>query len=340
VKNDISELRRDETSRYLASIVESSDDAIISKNLDGIVKSWNAGAERMFGYSSSEMVGRTILRLFPPDLVEEELSILSRIIRGEKIRHYETVRIAKSGQRIAVSLTVSPVFDATGRVIGASKIARDISQRKALETAVKESLERQRLAVEAGELGLWSYDVGSQTSLWNPLCKTFFGIDPDAAIPAVQDILRLLHPDDSKRVAQAFQACVATGTTYDVDFRIVDSAGTIRWVHSKGRALRAPDGTVTQVHGTIADRTRQKAVEDALKTLAGHLETAYAAARELHEPLSNLARSLQLASTRSERSGSEPQVQLDRALQGARHIETAIAELQLSLKALDGAEGA
>ena len=122
--------RSDEYHERLASIVQSSDDAIISKDLNGIITSWNRGAERLFGYSADEVVRRSVTILIPPDRISEEPSILERLRRGERIDHYETVRRRKDGSLVDISLTVSPVHGADGRIIGASKIARDITDRK------------------------------------------------------------------------------------------------------------------------------------------------------------------------------------------------------------------
>ena len=116
--------------RWLASIIDSSDDAIVSKNLDGIILSWNSGAERVFGYSASEAIGQPITLVIPQDRQSEEREILTRIRRGERIDHFETVRQRKNGSLIVVSLTVSPVKDANGKIVGASKIARDITEQK------------------------------------------------------------------------------------------------------------------------------------------------------------------------------------------------------------------
>jgi PAS domain S-box-containing protein len=128
---DISDRRRaEEKERWLAAAVESSDDAIVTKDLNAIIMSWNAGAERVFGYAAAEAVGQPVTILIPEDRHDEEPSILGRIRRGEHIEHYETVRRRKDGALIDVSLTVSPVKDAEGRIIGASKIARDITERK------------------------------------------------------------------------------------------------------------------------------------------------------------------------------------------------------------------
>jgi len=124
----------DQARQHLAAIIESSDDAIVSKDLDGVIVSWNPGAERLFGYSADEIIGKSITVLIPPDHLDEEPEILRRIRRGERIEHYETVRRRKNGRLIDISLTVSPVRDDEGRIVGASKIARDITERKLAES--------------------------------------------------------------------------------------------------------------------------------------------------------------------------------------------------------------
>jgi PAS domain S-box-containing protein len=134
IARDVSLRQEDQESRFqLAAIVDSADDAIVSKDLHGIVQTWNEGARRTFGYTAEEMIGQSILRLIPEDMYPEEDEILSKIRRGERTEHYETVRRRKDGERIQVSVTISPIRDETGRVIGASKIARDISDRKRME---------------------------------------------------------------------------------------------------------------------------------------------------------------------------------------------------------------
>ena len=128
----------------LAAIVESSDDAIISKDLNGTILSWNSGAERVFGYRADEAIGRSITMLLPPDRFDEEVSIIATLVRGERIDHFETERLTKDGRRIDISLSVSPIKDRTGRVIGGAKIARDISLRRELERAREQALEQER----------------------------------------------------------------------------------------------------------------------------------------------------------------------------------------------------
>ena len=137
---------------HFAAIVESSDDAIISKDLNGIITSWNRGAERLFGYTAQEAIGQPVTMLMPPELFNEEPGILERIRRGESIEHYETVRCRKDGTLLEISLTVSPITDANGRIIGASKIARDITERKHAEVEREQLLANERQALERAEL--------------------------------------------------------------------------------------------------------------------------------------------------------------------------------------------
>ncbi len=140
---DVTEMKQAEQERaILAAIIESSQDAIVSKSLDGIVRSWNSGAERLFGFTEGEALGKPITIIIPPDRLHEEKNILERLRRGERIDHYETVRVAKDGRLIDISLTISPLRDTQGNLCGASKIARDITERKRAEAALRESEER------------------------------------------------------------------------------------------------------------------------------------------------------------------------------------------------------
>jgi PAS domain S-box-containing protein len=141
IKRDISDRKRmEEAALHLSAIVESSDDAIASKTLEGIVVSWNPGAERIFGYTASEIIGRSIRTIIPQDRQQEEDEVLRRISQGERVDHYETIRRRKDGTEVPISLTVSPVRDANNRIIGASKIARDITDQKAAEEALRRSI--------------------------------------------------------------------------------------------------------------------------------------------------------------------------------------------------------
>jgi PAS domain S-box-containing protein len=149
---DITERKQAERATgLLAAIVDSSDDAIVSKNLNGVITSWNKAAERLLGYTADEAIGRHITLIIPSWLRDEEASILERLKRGERIDHFETVRVRKDGGLVDLSLTISPVKDATGRIVGASKVARDITERKRVEQELRDSQERLRTLAEGLE---------------------------------------------------------------------------------------------------------------------------------------------------------------------------------------------
>ncbi len=139
IVRDITEQQQLDNVRRLAAIIESSEDAILSKDLSGIITSWNQAATRLFGYTEGEMVGLSILKLIPPELQAEEQHIIRQLMAGRRIEHFETVRMRKNGERVDVSLTISPVRNSAGKIIGASKILRDISERKRLEFSLLEA---------------------------------------------------------------------------------------------------------------------------------------------------------------------------------------------------------
>jgi two-component system sensor histidine kinase VicK len=170
----------------LAAIIDSSDDAILSKDLNGIVTSWNAAAARIFGYSAEEMIGTPILKLLPQELRNEEEEILAKIRAGERIDHYETVRMRKNGERVWVAITVSPLRDATGRIIGASKVARDISpQRDAHRTrAILAAI------VDSSDDAIISKDLDGVVTSWNPAAARLYGFS--AAEMVGQPMLRII----------------------------------------------------------------------------------------------------------------------------------------------------
>jgi len=146
--------RTSEVDARLAAIVENSDDAILSEDLDGIITSWNGGAERIFGYSASEAVGRSISILMPPDSLDDMPGILDVVERGSTLDRIETMRVRKDGVRIIVSVTISPIRDRSGKVIGASKIARDITAQKKAQQDLRDSEERFRSTFEQAAVGI------------------------------------------------------------------------------------------------------------------------------------------------------------------------------------------
>jgi PAS domain S-box-containing protein len=182
-----------ESDAFLAAIVASSDDAIIGKSLDGVVTTWNAGAGRLFGYTADEMIGRPITKLFPPDRLDEEPKILARLQGGERVEHFETVRVRKGGRAIDVSVTISPVRDASGRIVGASKIARDITNQKLLERELRAAREAAEAATRTRDrfLGVLSHEL--RTPLTPVLAAvTFIESQPDLP-PSLRESVEIIR---------------------------------------------------------------------------------------------------------------------------------------------------
>ena len=188
IKRDISDRRRAlETAARLAAIVESSDDAIVSKTLEGMVLTWNAAAERMYGYSASEIIGHTIYAVIPADLQKEEEDILGRVARGEHVAHYETVRRRKDGTMVNISLTLSPMYDANGSIIGASSIQRDITERRRAEEALRQAAKMEAIGMLAGGL---AHDFNNQLYAVSGFAH-FIARDPGLSPASRQDLLEL-----------------------------------------------------------------------------------------------------------------------------------------------------
>jgi PAS domain S-box-containing protein len=186
----------DHPQSFLEALIESSEDAIISKNLNGIIQTWNPAASKMFGYEACEIIGQSILRLIPEQLHKEEDLILSKLRAGERVEHFETTRIRKDGSLLLVSLTISPVRDSRGRIIGASKIARDISGRKRVE----ELQARLAAIVESSDDAIISKDLNGIITSWNDAATRMFGYTQGEIIG--ESILRLvpeeLHPEEAE----------------------------------------------------------------------------------------------------------------------------------------------
>jgi PAS domain S-box-containing protein len=259
--------RSEQKEAHLASIVQSSDDAIISKTLDGIITSWNPAAERIFGYHGSEMIGQPIFKLIPFDRWSEEDTIQDQLRKGNKIDHYVTKRLTKNNRLIDVSLTISPIRDSTGKIIGASKIARDITAQKKEEDALRESEERTRLAVQTAKLGTWAYDARSQELTFSDECRLAYGIAVQKQVD-YSTMLELIHPADLELVqeclAKAFDSSLSGD--YTVEHRIVahDSKST-RWIRVKGKTYFSESGKAEKLIGTLLDITEERKSKDDLE---------------------------------------------------------------------------
>jgi PAS domain S-box-containing protein len=244
-------------SSWLAAIVASSDDAIISKDLNSIIRTWNGGATQLFGYHATEAIGRPVTMLIPDGRKDEEAAILERIRRGERLDHYETVRQRKDGTLVHVSLTVSPINDADGRVIGASKIARDISDRKLAEQAVQQSEERFRLLASHAPVGIFLSDRNGRCIFVNDEWSRMAGLPLERA--QGDGWADALHPEDRERVLAGWREAVTAGRPSTSEFRFQRPDGGTVWLH--GNAVQIRDRNGRSYLGSCIDITARKQAE-------------------------------------------------------------------------------
>ena len=265
VFEDVTDLKQaEQASQRLAAIVESSGDAIVSKDLNGVIASWNQGAERLFGYTAEETIGKPVTLLIPPERHDEEQSILERIRRGESIEHFETVRRRKDGSLLDISLTVSPIRDTKGNIVGASKIARDITRRKRVEVALRESEQRLRLATQTGKLGVWDWDVVTNRISWSDSLYAIHGVRPDQFDGTVEGVVALIHPEDQGLVSAAIQRTLDKDVPYEAEFRAVRPDGVVVWLFTNAAVLR-DGGRPVRMLGATMDISERKRTEEALR---------------------------------------------------------------------------
>jgi PAS domain S-box-containing protein len=279
--------------RYLlAAIVDSSDDAIISKDLNGIITSWNGAARRIFGYTADEIVGEPVLRLIPEELRFEEDEILKKIKAGERIEHYETVRVRKGGEKFSISVTISPVRDGTGQVVGASKIARDLSDRKHFDYT------RFRLAaiVDSADDAIISKDLNGIIESWNEGARRMFGYASEEMIgqPMLRLIPKELHyeEDEILRKLRAGERIDHYETTR------VGKSGNRLDVSVTISPITNNEGVVigaSKVARDISDRKRTERVLLQAEKLAATGRMAAAIAHEINNPLESLMNLIFLA---------------------------------------------
>jgi PAS domain S-box-containing protein len=288
---EIAERQRTEEVRgRLAAVVESSDDAIISKTLDGTITAWNPGAEKLFGYSSLEAVGKPMRMLLPPERAQEESAILARIGYGERVDHFETVRVRKDGKRVDVSVTISPIKNSSGAIVGASNIARDITEHKRAESDLAqhaEALARSRQELETQTLtlrsvlesmaeGLVAADEQGKFVIWNTAAEKILGLGP-TNLPSEKwtEHYGLFLPDmvtpfpnDQLPLVLAIQGEASTTEMFVRNPELTE--GT--WIEVSGSPRKDRDGIVNGGVVAFRDVTRRKADEREILRLNEDLE--------------------------------------------------------------------
>ena len=287
--------------RLLASIVESSDDAIVSKSLDGIIQSWNAGAERLFGYAPQHAIGRHISLVIPPERIAEEDDIVASLKAGKRIEHFETERVRSDGQRVQVSLTISPIRDEAGVVVGASKIARDITERKRIEA----DREKFVTLIENSTDFIGMCDLDGVPFFVNRAGLKMAGLD-DIEQARRTPVSSFFFPEDQHRMMHEFFPSVLEKGHGEIEVRFRHfKTGEARWMSYKVLTLPGADGRPVAFATVSQDVSERRRLEDDLRRVAAELSNAdrrkneflAVLAHELRNPLapiSNAVRALSL----------------------------------------------
>jgi len=285
----------DEQRNRLAAIVASSDDAIISKTLDGIVETWNESATRIFGYLPEEMIGKPITILIPPDRLDEEPAILARLRAGERVDHFETIRVRKDGSLLNISLTISPVRNSSGKIVGASKIARDITAQKHTEEALRVSNERFRLMADSAPVLIWIADDAKSRVWFNKSWLEFTGrsLQQEQGFGWTQNV----HEDDLAECLQAYAEGFDTRKPFRSECRIRGVDGQARWLIEQATPLfEGPSATFSGYIGSCVDITDSKKIEaereDTLKAERAAREEAERVGRVKDEFLATVSHEL------------------------------------------------
>jgi len=262
--------KAEEMSRLFGSIVENSDDAILSKTMDGIVVSWNKGAERIYGYTQAEMVGKPISALIPSDRTYEQLDILDDLRRGRRLEHLETDRIRKDGRRIHVSLTMSPIHNSEGYIVGASVIARDITDRIVAGKALARSEEKYRSLALASSQIVWTTNAQGEVTDDIPHWRDFTGQGPDEIDGS--GWLSALHPEDRDRTTDIWARAVKCRSFFNTEYRLRRYDDEYRWMDVHGVPVLEADGIVREWVGTCTDIHDRKQAEEEIRKLNQQLE--------------------------------------------------------------------
>lgn len=274
-----------ETANFLAAIIASSDDAIISKDLSGIITSWNEGARRIFGYEADEIVGQSILRLIPDDLQHEEEFILGKIRSGERIEHFETTRQRKNGERFPISVTISPIKNEDGTIVGASKIARDISERRRAD----ESRYRLAAIVDSADDAIISKDLNGIITSWNHGAQRLFGYQAEEIIG--QSILRLI-PENLRHEEDEILRKLRVGEKIEhYETTRLSKEGEPREVSITISPIRNRTGTVvgaSKIARDISDRKKVERLAVQAEKLATTGRMAAVIAHEINNPLASV----------------------------------------------------
>ncbi len=278
---------------HYTAIVESSDDAIVAKDLSSVVISWNPAAERLFGIGAEDMVGTSIRRLIPPGRQQEEDDILARIVAGERVEQFITQRLHADGSYLNVFVTVSPVKDAQGKIVGASSITRDASSFIAAQRQLEASERRFRMLADHISQFAWIADPGGYIHWYNQRWYDFSG----TTLEEMEGFgwTKCHHPEHLERVVSRYRHSMETGEEWEDIFPLRGAAGNWRWFLSRATPIRDEEGMITQWFGTNTDITEQREQADQIRLML----------REVAHRSKNLLSTVQVLARRTAGADSE-----------------------------------
>jgi PAS domain S-box-containing protein len=301
VEDVIHRKESDRVSSQLVSVIESSDNAIISTSPDGIILSWNPSAGRIFGFSEDEAIGNSCSIIVPDDKKEEYKNTLELLRKGESVGHFETVRIRKSGERIDISMTASPIKNQAGEVIGISKIARDITKEKQDADKLRKSETQLKAAQRIAQMGSWEWDLNSNNFTWSQELYRIYGVNPAEQI-SFERFIELVHPEDRRLVQSFFES----KRMFSIEHRIVRRDGEQRYIQVRAEVVSNAEGSPITLMGIAQDVTDRKRSDEQLRSsreqlraLSAHLqfireEERSRIAREVHDELGQVLTALKM----------------------------------------------
>jgi PAS domain S-box-containing protein len=313
-----------EAESFYRAIVESSDDAIITKTLDGVITSWNTGAEKIYGYNSKEVLGRSIQILQPEEKPDDIFNIMNTLRAGKAIDHYETLRKTKDGTIISISLTISPIKNQAGQLIGASAIGRDITERvrfreqlRLANEQIRLAYDRLNLALDAAHLGSWDLNLKSKQLACNPQFEKILSL-PTTDVHDFDSFLNRVNKQDRDRVEEELKAALDGGPEFSSEFRI-DSEEGIRWIAARGRFIYNEQQTAHRMIGILFDITQDKHVQELISSQLNEKEFLL---REIHHRIKN---NLQVIASLLSLQSAQAPIEIRRALQEAQNRILSIA---------------
>ncbi|MCP9489579.1 MAG: ATP-binding protein [Solirubrobacteraceae bacterium MAG38_C4-C5] len=267
--------------------MDSSEDPIIGLTLEGVITDWNPAAQRLYGYSCEEALGASIAMLVPPEL-RGSTNLLARVGAGEVLRQVDTQRMAKDGERIDVSISMSPIRDERHAIVGAAAFTRDNRVHKQTEAMLERQRRQLAEAQSVGGFGSWEWDMGADTVEWSEQLCRIYGLEPGRHPVTFEGCLQRIHPDDRARVQADAEAAYARGTPFSLEHRIVRPDGGVRTLHARGEVATGEHGTALRMLGTGQDITERREIERAKD------EFTSVVSHELRTPLTSIRGSLGL----------------------------------------------